>query len=53
MNIMRTYVRMYVQIYSKNIYHISENIAVIKFGDLPEIWPNALLAEFKFGGLPE
>ena len=30
-----------------------EILAVIKFGDLPEIWPNALLAEFKFGSLPE
>ena len=30
-----------------------ETKAVIKFGDLPEIWPNALLVEFKFGGLPE
>ena len=30
-----------------------EILAVIKFGDLPEFWPNVLLAEFKFGGLPE
>ena len=30
-----------------------EILAVIKFGDLLKIWPNALLAEFKFGGLPE
>ena len=26
---------------------------ILKFGDLPKIWPNALLAEFKFGSLPE
>ena len=30
-----------------------ELLMVIKFGNLPKIWPNALLAEFKFGGLPE
>ena len=30
-----------------------EILAVIKFGNLPEIWPNALLVEFKFGSLPE
>ena len=30
-----------------------EILAVIKFGDLPEIWPNVLLVEFKFGSLPE
>ena len=30
-----------------------EILVVIKFGDLPEIWHNALLAEFKCGGLPE
>ena len=28
-------------------------LAVIDFGDLPEIWPNALVAEFKFGSLTE
>ena len=26
---------------------------IIKFGDFPEIWPNALLEEFKFDDLPE
>ena len=30
-----------------------EILAVIKFGDSPEIRPNALLAEFKFGSLPK
>ena len=30
-----------------------EILAVIKFGNLPKIWPNALLEEFKFDGLPE
>ena len=34
------------------VYHIYPKIlAVIKLGNLPEIWPNALLAEFKFGSL--
>ena len=30
-----------------------EILAVTKFGYLPKIWPHGLLAEFKFGGLPE
>ena len=30
-----------------------EILAVIKFGNLPEIWPSTLLAELKFSVLPK
>ena len=43
---------MYVSMYYKIIV-FPKILAVIKFGNLPEILPNALLAEIKFDSLPE
>ena len=36
-----------------NTVRISANIVHIKFCNLPKIWSNTLLAEFKFGDFPE
>ena len=47
-----TYLHMYVSMYYKIIV-FPKILAVIKFGNLPEILPNALLAEIKFDSLPE